>query len=70
MAPPEDETAPEPDNLNKRVVTIQYADDVETGHRGRTQRRDSNDDGMSIRSISRRYIVDPGTVLPAQYRTL
>lgn len=52
-------------------MRIQYAEDVETGRRGRMQRRDSNDnDSMSIRSISRRRNVEPGVMLPLQYRTL
>jgi hypothetical protein len=52
-------------------VRIQYAEDVETGPRARRRRRDS-EDSMSIcsmRSLSRQR-VDPGTMLPIQYRTV
>jgi hypothetical protein len=65
------EAAPEPDESNRRG-RIQYTDDVETGlRRGRSQRRHSAD-SMSARgtSLSRRFSIDPATVIPIEYRTL
>jgi sodium/potassium-transporting ATPase subunit alpha len=56
---------------------IQYADDVETGPRpGKSNRRTSfgarrnSQDSMSIRSVSRNRSVNPGNILPIQYRTM
>lgn len=59
------------DNLTKTRTRIQYADDVETGRRARPARRDSTDSLSirSIRSLSRQRI-EPGSVLPIQYRTV
>lgn len=52
-------------------VRIQYAEDVETGPRPRRRRR-ASEDSMSIRSMRSisRQRVDPGTMLPIQYRTV
>jgi hypothetical protein len=52
---------------------LRYADDVEAhpgrGRRSQLARRGSNS-SLSIRSLSRSRIVDPGLVLPTTYRTL
>lgn len=55
----------------KRNIRIQYAEDVETGPRARRTRRNS-EDSMSIRSMRSlsRQRVNPGTMLPIQYRTI
>src|ERR1700677_2937765 len=61
------------DALAKGTTTtrIQYAEDVETGPRARRARRDSFDSlsSRSIRSLSRQR-VEPGSMLPIQYRTV
>ena len=70
MSPVEDEPAPNPES-SRNPMRIHYAEDVETGRHGRLYRRGSTDnDSMSIRSISRRRVVEPGVILPLQYRTL
>jgi sodium/potassium-transporting ATPase subunit alpha len=58
----------------REISRIQYADDVEPGPRAskmnrRTSRRNSQD-SMSIRSVSRNRSVNPGNMLPIQYRTM
>lgn len=56
----------EPPNFTGR---IQYAENVETGPRSdRLARRDS--DSTSITSLSSRRTVEPGNILPIQYRTI
>ncbi|KAI5815821.1 hypothetical protein BZA77DRAFT_73418 [Pyronema omphalodes] len=56
----------------ERDGRIRYADDAEMQpRRGRpTLERRSSNSSMSIRSISRHRSIDPGVVLPIQYRTL
>jgi hypothetical protein len=59
-------------DMNNRPARIQYADDVETGlRRGRSLRRRSTE-SISFRgtSLSRRFSIDPATVIPIEYRTL
>ncbi len=55
----------------KLVARVQYADDVEAGlRRGRPERRGSQ---VSTRSLSlsiSRSAIDPGNVIPVEYRTL
>jgi hypothetical protein len=67
MTSDDDIAAIEPDDSHRRSSRIKYTDDVETG-RGRLQRRHSN--ASSIRSISRYRSVDPGTLIPVEYRTV
>jgi hypothetical protein len=57
----------EPD-LRKSEPRIQW-DDVEDNPRRGRQRSDSRD-SLSIRSISRRRVVEPNVALPIQFRTL
>jgi hypothetical protein len=60
-----------PDEIQLAEPRIQWAgdDDVErTGRRGRA--RSESRDSLSIRSISRRRIVEPNVALPIQFRTL
>ncbi|KAF2499010.1 calcium ATPase [Lophium mytilinum] len=58
------------ESAEKPAHHVRYAEDVDSRPTRARARRDSNDDGMSIRSISRRRIVEPGVVLPTAYRTL
>jgi sodium/potassium-transporting ATPase subunit alpha len=57
----------EPD-LQKAETRIQWEDVENAPRRGRP--RSNSRDSMSIRSISRRRIVEPNVALPIQFRTL